>query len=58
MNGDTALFERMFSAELQFNRAVIYPGRSLHAGNIEKQFNTPKDKSEWRLTITALLHST
>jgi hypothetical protein len=28
----------------------------LHAANIEKRFEPPKDKSEWRLTVTALLH--
>jgi Family of unknown function (DUF6445) len=58
MNGDNSLFEVIFSAELQFNRAVIYPGRILHAGNIKRQFKPPKDASEWRLTITALLQST
>jgi hypothetical protein len=56
MNGDSSLFEAIFSAELQFNRAVIYPGRILHAGNIKRQFKPPKDQSEWRLTVTALLH--
>jgi hypothetical protein len=57
MNGDSPLFESIFSAQLRFNRAVIYPGRILHAGNIKRQFQPPKDKSEWRLTITALLQT-
>jgi Family of unknown function (DUF6445) len=57
MNGDSSLFEAIFSAELQFNRAVIYPGRILHAGNIKRQFEPPKDRREWRLTVTALLQS-
>src|SRR3984957_3865711 len=57
MNGDSALFEAIFSTELQFNSAVIYPGRILHAGNIKRQFDPPKDKSDWRLTITALLQT-
>jgi hypothetical protein len=57
MNGDSSLFEAIFSAELQFNRAVIYPGRVLHAGNVKRQFEPPQDKSEWRLTVTALLQS-
>jgi Family of unknown function (DUF6445) len=57
MNGDSSLFEAIFSAELQFNRAVIYPGRILHAGNIERRFKPPQDQSEWRLTVTALLQS-
>jgi hypothetical protein len=54
MNGDTVLFETIFSNELRFNSALIYPGRILHAANIEKQFNPPADQSEWRLTVTAL----
>jgi hypothetical protein len=57
MNGDSSLFEATFSAELQFNRAVIYPGRILHAGNIKRQFEPPQDRREWRLTVTALLQS-
>jgi len=57
MNGDSLLFEAIFSNELKFNSAIIYPGRILHAGNIKRQFSPPKDKSEWRLTVTALLQT-
>src|ERR1700730_2111015 len=57
MNGDSLLFEAIFSNELKFNSAIIYPCRILHAENIKRQFNAPKDKSEWRLTVTALLQS-
>ena len=57
MNGDNRLFEVIFSNELRFNSAIVYPGRVLHAGNIEKHFDGPKDKSGWRLTITALLQT-
>jgi Family of unknown function (DUF6445) len=57
VNGDSSLFEVVFSNELRFNSAIIYPGRALHAANIKKRFEPPKEKSEWRLTITALLHS-
>jgi Family of unknown function (DUF6445) len=57
MNGDSVLFEAIFSTELRFNSAVIYPGRILHAGNITRQFGPPKDKSDWRLTVTALLQT-
>jgi Family of unknown function (DUF6445) len=56
MNGDSVLFETIFYNELKFNSAIVYPGRALHAAKISRQFNAPKDKSEWRLTITALLH--
>jgi hypothetical protein len=55
VNGDSPLFEVIFSSELKFNSAIVYPGRMLHAGNIERQLRRPQDKSEWRLTITALL---
>jgi hypothetical protein len=55
INGDGPLFETIFSTELKFNSAVVYPARVLHAAKIEKQFTPPKDRSEWRLTVTALL---
>jgi hypothetical protein len=58
INGDSLLFEVIFSNELKFNSAIIYPGRALHAGNIKRQFDPPKDKNEWRLTVTALLQAT
>jgi len=57
INGDNLLFERIFSNPLKFNGAIIYPARILHAAEIEKQFNSPQDPSEWRLTVTALLRS-
>jgi Family of unknown function (DUF6445) len=57
INGDSVLFEAIFSTELKFNSAVIYPGRVLHAGNIEGRFKPPRDKSDWRLTVTALLQT-
>jgi hypothetical protein len=56
VNGDSVLFEAIFSNELKFNSGIIYPGRILHAANIKRQFEPPKDKNEWRLTVTALLH--
>lgn len=55
INGDSLLFEQIFATELKFNRAIVYPARILHAAKIDKQFNAPKDRSEWRLTVTALL---
>lgn len=56
INGDNVLFETVFASELKFNRAIVYPARVLHAAKIEKGFSSPKDRSEWRLTVTALLH--
>lgn len=57
MNGDSLLFETVFASELRFNRAIVYPARVLHAARIGEQFNPPNDRSEWRLTVTALLYS-
>jgi hypothetical protein len=57
INGDTLLFETIFASELKFNSAIVYPGRALHAAKIDRQFESPKTKNDWRLTVTALLHS-
>jgi hypothetical protein len=57
VNGDSLLFEVIFSNELKFNSAIIYPSRMLHAANIKSQFNPPENRNEWRLTVTALLRS-
>lgn len=57
-DGDSALFETVFSVPLKFNTAIIYPSRILHAANIHRHFTPPKDPSEWRLTITATLQAT
>ncbi|MFC4314129.1 DUF6445 family protein [Steroidobacter flavus] len=56
INGDSPMFEAVFANELKFNSAIVYPARILHAARIEKGFKPPKDQSEWRLTVTALLH--
>jgi hypothetical protein len=56
VSGDSALFEVTFSNQLTFNGAIVYPGSVLHAANIKRQFEPPRDKSDWRLTITTLLH--
>lgn len=50
MNGDSAQFERIHRQEPRFNRLILYPGRRLHAGDIEPDFAG----AEGRLTITAL----
>jgi len=57
VNGDTALFERIHSNPLEFNSAIVYPGRMLHAGNIPPVFTAPRSTDEWRLTITSVLFS-
>jgi hypothetical protein len=57
ISGDTQLFEVIFSNELKFNSAIVYPGRVLHAARIGRNFDPPKDQSEWRLTVTSLVHA-
>ena len=57
-DGDSLLFETIFSVPLTFNTAIIYPGRILHAANIHREFRPPRNLSEWRLTITAALQAT
>ena len=56
-DGDSTLFETIFSVPLRFNTAIIYPSQILHAANIHRHFTPPKDPSEWRLTITATLQA-
>jgi hypothetical protein len=57
VNGNTPLFERIFSNPLEFNSAIVYAGRMLHAGNIPPVFSPPRTRDDWRLTITSLLFS-
>jgi hypothetical protein len=56
--GDSMLFETLFASELKFNRAIVYPAGVLHAARIAEHFHPPRDQSEWRLTVTALLYAT
>jgi hypothetical protein len=58
VNGDGPLFESIFSNALEFNSAIVYPGRVLHAANIDSPFSAPDGKNEWRLTVTSLLKVT
>jgi len=54
MNGDSPLYEVIYSNELKFNSAIVYPGRILHAGNIPPTFSPPESQDEWRLTVTSV----
>lgn len=47
---DTATFERIGTAQLRFNRLVVYPANSLHCGDIASSWGSGD-----RLTITALI---
>jgi hypothetical protein len=56
VNGGNSRFEVIFSNPLKFNSAIVYPGSVLHSAHIEEHFEPPKEKRDWRLTVTALLH--
>ena len=56
VNSDNSRFEVIFSNPLKFNSAIVYPGSVLHAANIDNHFEPPKEKSDWRLTVTTLLY--
>ena len=52
--GDSDLFERIASFPAVFNRALIYRGISLHAGDIEAAFPFDPDPRKGRLTANTV----
>jgi len=56
-NGSNDLFERTHSVDSAFNRIVIYSGNVLHAADIDGRLFDGNDNSQWRLTISSLIHS-
>jgi hypothetical protein len=57
-NGSNDLFERTHSVDSAFNRIVIYSGNVLHAADIDGSLFNGDENSQWRLTVTSLIHST
>jgi hypothetical protein len=57
-NGSNELFERTHSVDSAFNRIVIYSGNVLHAADIDGSLFNGDENSQWRLTVTSLIHST
>ncbi|GAK33806.1 hypothetical protein AQ1_01697 [alpha proteobacterium Q-1] len=55
MGSDSALFARTAQIAPRYNRAVVYPGCLLHAGDIGAAFGFSSDPLEGRLTITSFL---
>ena len=53
-NGGDALFQRIHRQEPRFNRMILYPGRALHAGDIDPDFAGAAGLVDGRLTIAAL----
>lgn len=56
MNGDTEIFERIASVDAKYNRLIIYPGNSLHSGDIAEDYAFDPDSTTGRLTITSFLY--
>ena len=55
VNGDTPLFERSARYEAAFDRAIVYPGASLHSGDIPPGFVPDADPRTGRLTVNSFL---
>ena len=55
IDGDTVLFERLYSVEAKMNRAVIYPSNLLHSGNIRPSSGLCSTPESGRLTISSFL---
>jgi hypothetical protein len=55
MDGDNPLFERIASFDAQFNRALVYPGRLLHSGDIRQLQTEVNGVRTARLTANTFL---
>ncbi len=55
MNGSTALFERIASIPLKFNRLILYRSNCLHAGDIDPAQGLEDSSETGRLTINSFL---
>ena len=55
INGDNDWFERIASIDAKFNRAIIFQGNLLHAGNINSKQSLIDDPQRGRLTANAFI---
>jgi hypothetical protein len=55
MGESNTIFERLHSVDACMNRAVIYPSRMLHSGNINPLLGLSSDPRVGRLTIGSLI---
>lgn len=55
INGDTALFEQIASAEGVFNRMLVYRRNSLHSGSIDRSFIPDANPLTGRLSINSFI---
>jgi hypothetical protein len=55
MRGSNALFEQLHSVDACMNRAVIYPSRILHSGDVNPLLGLSSDPKVGRLTIGSVI---
>ena len=53
INGDTAMFERIASTEVAFNRMVLYPSNALHSADIGHDFTFDPDPKRGRFSVNS-----
>jgi hypothetical protein len=53
INGDTAMFERIASAQVVFNRMVLYPSNALHSADIGPDFAFDPDPRTGRFSVNS-----
>ena len=53
INGDTAMFERIASTEVAFNRMVLYPSNALHSADIGQNFAFDPDPRSGRFSVNS-----
>jgi hypothetical protein len=56
INGDTELFERIASAQVAFNRMVLYPSNALHSADIGSDFSFDPDPRTGRFSVNSRIH--
>jgi hypothetical protein len=53
INGDTEMFERIASAQVAFNRMVLYPSNALHSADIGPDFSFQSDPRTGRFSVNS-----
>jgi hypothetical protein len=53
INGDTDMFERIASAQVAFNRMVLYPSNALHSADIGPDFRFDADPRTGRFSVNS-----
>lgn len=56
IDGDTDMFERIASAEVAYNRLVLYPSNALHSADIGRDFAFDPDPRSGRFSVNSRIH--